>query len=131
MTTTVRLQRVHDALADATGALEPQPGQALVLVDRLWPRGVRKDRLAHVRWDREIAPSDELRRAYHGEQIDHETFSRRYRAELEESGAARDLVREAREADWREIVLLVAAKDVRASQGEVLAHVLRGLLSAA
>ena len=54
MTEGLRLKRVYDA---------PEPGDGFrVLVDRLWPRGISKDRAALTLWCKEVAPSTELRR---------------------------------------------------------------------
>ena len=53
-----------------------------VLVDRLWPRGVSKERAALDEWCQESAPSGELRRGFHHGEISWEEFQARYRAEL-------------------------------------------------
>ena len=53
-----------------------------VLVDRLWPRGVSKDRLQHDAWLRELAPSTALRRAFGHRAGAFEAFSEGYRHEL-------------------------------------------------
>ena len=71
----IRIKRVYDPAEHADG---PR-----FLVDRLWPRGVKKDRLVLQRWARELAPSDALRRLYHAQKIGWEEFRRRYRLELE------------------------------------------------
>ncbi|WP_228262801.1 DUF488 domain-containing protein, partial [Klebsiella pneumoniae] len=54
-----------------------------VLVDRLWPRGIKKEALACDEWCKELTPSAELRKAFHGEAIDFAHFSQRYRQELD------------------------------------------------
>ncbi|WP_262350091.1 DUF488 domain-containing protein, partial [Klebsiella pneumoniae] len=54
-----------------------------VLVDRLWPRGIKKEALACDEWCKELTPSGELRKAFHGEAIDFAHFSQRYRQELD------------------------------------------------
>ncbi|YCH20614.1 DUF488 family protein [Pseudomonas sp. D1-3] len=53
-----------------------------VLVDRLWPRGLSKERLQHDEWLREVAPSAELRRAFAHRAEAFEVFSQGYRREL-------------------------------------------------
>jgi uncharacterized protein YeaO (DUF488 family) len=59
------------------------PGDGFrVLVDRLWPRGVSKERAALGLWAKEVAPSTELRRWVHAHPDEFAEFSRRYRAEL-------------------------------------------------
>ncbi|MEA4530274.1 DUF488 family protein, partial [Klebsiella pneumoniae] len=54
-----------------------------VLVDRLWPRGIKKEALACDEWCKALTPSAELRKAFHGEAIDFAHFSQRYRQELD------------------------------------------------
>ena len=53
-----------------------------VLVDRLWPRGIKKEDLVYDEWCKNLTPSAELRKAYHGEVIDFPTFCQHYREEL-------------------------------------------------
>lgn len=72
----VRLSYVRDAAGDDDGYR--------VLVDRLWPRGVSRERAALDEWCKEAAPSDALRRAFHHDGLDWDEFARRYRAELAE-----------------------------------------------
>ena len=54
-----------------------------VLVDRLWPRGVSKERAALDEWAKDAAPSTALRRAFHSGDLAWERFVPAYRAELE------------------------------------------------
>ncbi len=115
----VRIGRVYD---------DPSPDDGMrVLVDRLWPRGMSKQSARIDLWDKEVAPSTELRQWYGHDPAKTDEFSRRYREELRSEPAARalaDLVALAREQD---IVLLTASKAVDLSQ----AHVLRELISRA
>lgn len=53
-----------------------------VLVDRLWPRGIKKTALVYDEWNKAITPSTELRKAFHSELIDFNHFAQQYRAEL-------------------------------------------------
>lgn len=53
-----------------------------VLVDKLWPRGVKKTDLAYDEWCKALTPSNELRKAFHSETIDFAAFSKAYREEL-------------------------------------------------
>lgn len=69
----IRCKRVYDEV-------EAQDGQR-VLVDRLWPRNKRKDDL-QATWLREVAPSDELRKAFHQGELDFAGFTQRYQQEL-------------------------------------------------
>lgn len=68
--------KVHDLLA------EPVPG-TLVLVDRLWPRGVAKQDFAPDYWLKDVAPSPELRRWWGHNPDTFAEFARRYRAQLD------------------------------------------------
>ncbi|MDQ7879307.1 DUF488 family protein [Microbacterium sp. QXD-8] len=70
----IRLKRVYD---------EPTPGDGFrVLVDRLWPRGLSKERAALDLWANEVAPSTELRKAFHHDDLSWPDFEAAYRAEL-------------------------------------------------
>ncbi|WP_127793099.1 DUF488 domain-containing protein [Agromyces sp. LHK192] len=107
------IKRVHD---------EPAPTDGYrVLVDRLWPRGVSKERAAVDLWDKEVAPSPDLRRAWHhAEDRDgtFEQFAARYRAELDETDAAARLLALGREHD--RITLCFGARDERVNHATVL-----------
>ncbi len=114
--TGVEVARVYD----------PDAGDgARVLVDRLWPRGVRKDEADLAHWAKEVAPSDDLRRWYGHEPDRFEAFADRYRDQLvddDHAGALDDLVRRAAAGS---LVLLTATKDVEHSHAVVLATVIR------
>lgn len=70
-----KAKRVYDAPTKSDGYR--------ILVDRLWPRGVSKERAAIDWWAKELAPSDQLRKWYHAEpEKRFKEFERRYRAEL-------------------------------------------------
>src|SRR4051812_34767219 len=96
-------------------------GAARILVDRLWPRGVSKERAALDEWCKQVAPSPELRKWYAHDPERFPEFRRRYLAELAggEQAAAlahlRDLARE------RPLLLLTASKAVEISEATVLA----------
>ncbi|MGP9706322.1 DUF488 domain-containing protein [Brachybacterium sp. AOP24-D1-21] len=119
----ITLERVHDVLDDEGSAAH----EYRVLVDRLWPRGIKKERLAHDDWDQDVAPSSELRKAFHGDELGFEEFSARYRHELETSDAPQALLDRANEAEARRIVLLFAAKDTEHNHAQVLHEVLEDL----
>ena len=120
---TISLERVQDLLDDDG----PADGEHRVLVDRLWPRGVKKERLVHDEWDKDVAPSSELRKAFHGGELDFEEFSARYRRELEEGEATEALLDRAEEDGADTLVLLFAAKDVEHNHAQVLQEVLQEL----
>ncbi|VEB60515.1 Uncharacterized conserved protein [Salmonella enterica subsp. enterica] len=59
------------------------------LVDRLWPRGIKKAALVYDEWNKAITPSTELRKAFHSELIDFNHFAQQYRAELAQTASRR------------------------------------------
>lgn len=112
----IRTARVYD---------EPTPQDgARVLVDRLWPRGIRKDDPRIGTWFRDAAPSTELRRWYGHDPAKFEEFATRYRAELDE--ASDDVEHLADLGGDGPLTLTTASKDVDLSEVAVLAEVLRG-----
>ncbi|PRY72283.1 DUF488 domain-containing protein [Halomonas ventosae] len=89
-----------------------------VLVDRLWPRGVAKAEARIDEWRREVAPSDDLRKAFHDGALGWGEFRRRYLAELK---AHRDSLRDlAGRAASGTVTLVFAARDVRHNNAVVL-----------
>jgi uncharacterized protein YeaO (DUF488 family) len=94
-----------------------------VLVARLWPRGISKERAALDEWARDLAPSDELRRWYGHDPARFEEFARRYRAELASHRAELSALR--RRGRAGKVTLLFAARDAQTSNAAVLAKVLR------
>ncbi len=95
-----------------------------VLADRLWPRGVSKSSLQMDEWCREITPSAELRKAYHQQQIDFQTFGERYLAELTHAEARDCLRRLALKASSGHLTLLSAVKSPQTSHIPWLTHAL-------
>ncbi len=71
----IRVKRVYEPPA-------AEDGQRF-LVDRLWPRGAKREALKLTAWLREVAPSDELRHWYGHDPAKWEEFQRRYGAELD------------------------------------------------
>lgn len=102
---------------------DPSAGDGMrILVDRVWPRGVRKDEAHLDEWMREVAPSTELRQWYGHDPDRYVEFRRRYLAELRDP-ARREAVDRLREsAGKRPMTLLTAARDLEHSQASVLAH---------
>lgn len=112
----VQVRRIYDA---------PMPDDgARVLVDRLWPRGVSKERAQLDEWCKQIAPSTELRTWYHHEPDLFDEFSRRYTAELDDpdSGAALAHLKDL--AGLSTLTLLTATKNPDTSEAAVLARIL-------
>ncbi len=108
----VRLKRAYE---------EPEAGDGCrVLVDRLWPRGVRKDELALDIWMKEIGPTDELRRWFGHDAGRWEEFAARYRDELRRGPAAGLLTELTARAKRGTITLVYGAKDELHNQAIVL-----------
>ena len=110
--TTLALKRVYEP---------PQPADGMrILVDRLWPRGLSRDRARIDLWLKDIAPSDALRRRFHGKPDDWSAFRAAYAAELRgaAAGAAADLLR----GHLRDgpVTLLYAARDERHNNAAAL-----------
>lgn len=112
----VEIARVYDAADIDDGEV--------VLVDRLWPRGVRRDEAPFGRWAKEVAPSTDLRKWYGHTPERFEEFERRYREELQE-GPQADALTELRDlAAHHGVVLVTATKDLDHSGAAVLRDVL-------
>jgi uncharacterized protein YeaO (DUF488 family) len=111
------VRRVYDAP-------EPDDGTR-VLVDRIWPRGLTKDKARLDLWFKQVAPSTELRKWYSHDPERFEEFGRRYREELKDEGAQglkhlRELARSGT------LTLLTATKHAEISDAAVLADLIRG-----
>ncbi|WP_119302771.1 DUF488 domain-containing protein [Dongia deserti] len=82
-----------------------------ILVDRLWPRGIPKDKAKVDLWLKDIAPSHALRKRFHGKPADWDAFCAAYGAELE-NAAMEHAVKELRShLRKRRVTLLYAARD--------------------
>ena len=113
--------RVHDLVSG-----EADPGGArVVLVDRLWPRGVSKESFSHDEWCKDVAPSAELRKEFHSGELDFDEFAQRYRAELDRGEAAEAVDHLAELASGGGLVLAYAARDTERNHALVLAEVVR------
>lgn len=110
----LRIKRIYEAASPDDGAR--------VLVDRIWPRGMRKDAADLAEWARDIAPSPALRRWFNHDPARWQAFQERYRQELDENPAAvdrlRDLLRRGR------VTLLYGARDETHNNAVALAHYL-------
>lgn len=105
----LRIERVYSA---------EQPGEGYrVLVDRIWPRGISKARADLAEWDKDVAPTTELRTWFGHVPARFEEFARRYTAELDRSGAAAALL--ARVPDGP-LTLVYSARDTEHNQAVVL-----------
>jgi uncharacterized protein YeaO (DUF488 family) len=111
----IRLKRAYEAATDADGYR--------VLVDRLWPRGISRERARIDEWERQLPPSTELRRWFGHDPSRFEEFRRRY---LEELRQHRPRIAELRRhAQGGTLTLVYAARDTEHNDAVVLAEVLR------
>lgn len=90
-----------------------------ILVDRLWPRGVKKSTNNLDAWMKEIAPSNELRKWFSHDPAKWEEFKTRYRKELEGNRKFSELVEMAKKSD---ITLVYSAKDIEHNNAVALAE---------
>ena len=113
----IQCKRVYDN-ADRDGSYR-------ILVDRLWPRGVKKETLHHDEWCKTLAPSTELRKAFHAEIIDFATFSQHYREEL--AAHKEEGLRLLDQAGTQKLTLLYASSNTRQNHALILADWLEKL----
>jgi len=111
----IAIKRVYEADAAKDGYR--------ILVDRLWPRGIKKED-AHVdKWLKDIAPSTALRKWFNHEADKWEQFVRKYRSEIKASEALDELRSEI--AKHKKITLLYAAKDEDHNNAAALLRILK------
>jgi uncharacterized protein YeaO (DUF488 family) len=113
----IRVKRVYEKPAKEDGFR--------VLVDRLWPRGLTKERARADVWMKEIAPSDALRKWFGHEAKKWNEFARRYRAELAKK---QDLLAEVKrlEREHGKVTLLYGRNDEKQNQAVLIAAALKG-----
>jgi uncharacterized protein YeaO (DUF488 family) len=111
----IRLKRAYEPAAASDGYR--------VLIDRLWPRGVSRNKAQLDEWERELSPSAELRQWFGHEPSRFEEFRRRYIEELrQQRPRLTELRRRARDGT---LTLVYAARDSEHNDAVVLAGVLR------
>lgn len=109
----IRIKRIYESPEDDDGKR--------LLVDRLWPRGVSKERAALDGWPKEVAPSPDLRKWFNHEPERFPEFSAGYQAELDAGQASYEFATQCR--TWLEqgnVTLLYAAKDPVINHASVL-----------
>src|SRR5699024_5781759 len=114
----VTVRRIYDEAQKSDGTR--------ILVDRVWPRGVSKDKAELDDWLKAVAPSSELRKWYSHDPDKFDEFSRRYRKELEDDDAAEALDELRGYAKKGTLTLLTASKRDDISPATVLAEILNG-----
>ncbi len=110
----VKIKRIYDPAS-------PDDGKR-ILIDRLWPRGIKKEEAKIDEWLRDIAPSTELRKWFSHDPEKWQEFKKRYKRELTDK---EELLRKLKvEAKKGTITLLFAAKDTKHMNAAVLKEVL-------
>lgn len=113
----IEIKRVYD---------KPDQNDGIrVLVDRFWPRGVRKDKARIELWPRDIAPSTDLRRWFKHDPERWEEFKEKYKRELEENRKVTDVKKKLEKIDRDKVTLLYAAADKEHNHALVLKDFLR------
>lgn len=93
-----------------------------VLVDRLWPRGISKDKARVDLWLKEVGPSDELRKWFGHDLKKWAKFKKRYQAELKNNPELKNLKKIIKQHS--KVTLLFGARDVESNQAVVLKEIL-------
>lgn len=115
----IRIKRVYD---------EPSLRDGMrILIDRVWPRGISKERARIVEWRKELAPTTSLRKRFGHDPAKWSEFRRRYRTELACSGMKDGLKRLARLSRKRTITLVYSAADEQHNQAVVLKELINRL----
>lgn len=117
---TVKIKRIYETADEYDGFR--------VLVDRLWPRGVSKERAQVDQWCKDIAPSTQLRKWFNHDPERFEEFAHRYTEELDANREAVDMLT-ALFAKYSTVTLLYAAKDPKVNHALVLKEYLQNLLA--
>jgi uncharacterized protein YeaO (DUF488 family) len=117
---TVAIKRVYDPASRGDGSR--------VLVDRLWPRGLTKERAAIDEWLRDLAPSDQLRRWYHASPEQWQAFRKKYLKELSQADRQQGLGRLYELSRKKKpLTLLFASKNQTHNNALVLKELLDGM----
>lgn len=111
----IRLKRAHEPATPADGWR--------VLIDRLWPRGVSRQRAQLDAWEKDLAPSTQLRQWFGHEPSRFQEFRRRYKDELQDQRERLSALR--RRARTGTVTLVYSAHDTEHNDAVVLAEVLR------
>jgi len=112
----LRVKRVYDKKGAGDGKR--------ILIDRLWPRGLRTEDAAIDDWLKELSPSDELRRWFNHAPEKWQEFRRRYRKELSSPEKREILKRIAKEAAHSDITLVYGASETEYNNARVLAELI-------
>ena len=121
LTMDIQLKRVYEAPEESDGYR--------ILTDRLWPRGISKEKAALDKWVKDMAPSPELRKWFGHDPEKYEEFRKMYRKELEENPAREDFLNLVKDKlKEGRVTLLFGAKDKEHNQAVVLRDFLAEIL---
>ncbi len=112
----LKLKRVYDEVSQQDGKR--------ILVDGVWPRGIKKEDLEHDEWYTDIAPSTDLRKWFDHDPDKWEEFKNKYKKELKNNEELIDKIKE--DADGHNVTLLYAAKDTEHNQAVVIKEYIDG-----
>ena len=113
--TQVNIKRVYDEPSDQDGCR--------ILVDCLWPRGMKREYLKYDYWAKEVTPSNELRKWFHADvEKRWGAFADMYQKELEVSDAAKAFINKIKAC--QKVTLLYASKELERNHASVLKHYL-------
>jgi uncharacterized protein YeaO (DUF488 family) len=110
----VKIKRIYDPVS-------PDDGKR-VLIDRLWPRGVKKEEAKIDEWLRDVAPSDDLRKWFSHDPSKYQEFKKRYVKELEKKSELLERIK--KEAKKETVTLLFSAKDTEHNNATALKEIL-------
>ena len=116
---TIAIKRVYESPVETDGLR--------LLVDRLWPRGLKKEQARIDEWLRDLAPSNELRKWFHAHRDKRPEFRRKYLQELRSPGAAKALAHLGELLSGNDhVTLLFASKETDQNNAVILKEVLEG-----
>jgi uncharacterized protein YeaO (DUF488 family) len=110
----LRIKRIYDLPS-------PDDGKR-ILIDRLWPRGIKKADASINEWMKDIAPSNELRKWFAHDVSKWQEFKKRYKKELKDKSEILDKLK--KESEKNTVTLLFSAKDVKHNNAQVLREIL-------
>lgn len=117
---TITIRRIYDDVDD-----DKYANYYRVLVDRIWPRGISKDKAKLDDWSKTIAPSSELRKWFNHDESKFEDFKKKYKKELKDK--TDDLKKLLDDAGKRNVLLLYGAKDEKHNQAIILKDILKSI----
>ncbi len=112
----IQLKRVYEKPSRSDGLR--------ILVDRLWPRGLTKERASVTLWLKDVAPSTDLRKWFGHDPAKWTEFEKRYRTELREKHDAIKLLKE--KCKEHTVTLVYAARDEEHNEARILKRILEG-----